>query len=106
MVEAPPLNIRIRPVDDAAELVVAGDIDAMTAHVLRDALADAQHHFGAITVDLAGVDFIDSAGLGALVGGWRRAAARQEAFALRAPSGTVRRNLEISGLARIFTIVD
>jgi anti-sigma B factor antagonist len=106
MVEAPPLNISIHTTDDGAMLTVVGDIDALTAHALQDALAEAQHQFGSVSLDLSAVEFIDSAGLGILVGAWRRAVAKDHRFVIRAPSVPVRRNLDISGLGRIFTLDD
>ena len=53
---------------------VTGEIDVYTAPTLRERLnelvADGEYH---LVVDMAGVDFLDSTGLGVLVGGLKRA---------------------------------
>lgn len=48
-----------------------GDLDAFTVVRFRQAIAD-MPSASAVIIDLSGVPFIDSAGLGALVGGIRR----------------------------------
>src|SRR4051812_16226385 len=54
--------------DGRATLVVAGEIDLVTAPFLRDELAAVIGDAGSTTVvDLSGVTFIDSSGLGALI---------------------------------------
>lgn len=98
------MNITIHPVGSGAVLEVVGDLDAVTAPVLKEVLAEAQQLYTSVTLDLSHIEFIDSAGLGALVCGWRRAAAKDTEFALLAPSASVQKNLEISGLGRIFTV--
>ena len=54
----------------AASTVVtlSGDIDIQTAPVLREALAALPSTEQTVVVDLSGVEFLDSSGLGALVG--------------------------------------
>src|SRR3954451_23506660 len=61
--------------DGIAVLSVAGEIDLATVPKLRDQLIEltADHPGQAVVVDLGGVSFLDSTGLGVLVGGQRRA---------------------------------
>jgi anti-sigma B factor antagonist len=53
---------------------LGGELDVSTVPRLRerlaDLIADGHHH---LVVDLQGVDFLDSTGLGVLVGGLKRA---------------------------------
>ncbi len=61
-------------VDKAAEYTIcrpSGELDAFTVGQFREALTDLG---GAnrLLIDLSGVPFLDSAGLGALIGGVRR----------------------------------
>jgi anti-sigma B factor antagonist len=58
---------------DAAVVAAAGELDAHTAPALAaavDPLADRAQ--GALVIDLSGVDFVDSTGLGVLVGALKR----------------------------------
>lgn len=75
-----------------------GRFDAHTANVVDDALVDDD---GAVVLDLAGVDFIDSAGLALLVRAHARCARDGRGFAIAATSQPVRIILELTGLEAV-----
>jgi anti-sigma B factor antagonist len=82
---------------------VRGEVDIATAPILRSALMDA----GApspLTVDLAGVTFIDASGLRVLVGAAGRARRDGGELVLRDPSRGLLRVLGVTGLLGTFTI--
>lgn len=54
---------------------VSGDCDLASAPALRRALAEAAGRADRLAVDLRGVSFLDSVGLGLLIGAARRATA-------------------------------
>ena len=88
-------------------VAVHGELDLDGAPELRRALIEAidEHPGRPLVVDLEGVDFIDSAGLGVLVGGLKRAQGRRgRARAGGAPASSVIRVLELTGLTRVFEI--
>src|ERR1035441_8542666 len=67
--DVPPFQVEPITVGDCAVLRVAGEVDVYTAPELRQQLiklvdSGAWH----VVADLAGVDFLDSSGLGVLVG--------------------------------------
>ena len=55
-------------------------------------------------VDLEGVDFLDSAGIGVLVGGRERARAQDGDLVLVATGRSVLKVLDLTGLTRVFEI--
>jgi anti-sigma B factor antagonist len=67
------LTITIRRERGVVIAAVTGDIDISTATRLRKRLFELADNGGTLIVDLNRVTFIDSAGLGALVGAARRA---------------------------------
>src|SRR5205823_5579016 len=71
-----------------AVVTVAGELDVSTSGLLRDGLlrvlTDETHR--GLVVNLAGVNFIDSTGIGVLVGVWHRVGAMNSSLALAAPS--------------------
>ena len=87
---------------------VTGEVDVASCGVLRDGLLRivTDEAFGGLVVNLAGVRFIDSAGVGVLVGVWRAVRATTGRLALAAPSPQARRVLDTAGLTKILPVYD
>lgn len=67
------IDIEVADADDYRILRPAGDLDVYTVGSLRDAIGDViEQESPRIVVDLDSVPFMDSSGLGALMGGVRR----------------------------------
>ncbi|HEV8555574.1 MAG TPA: STAS domain-containing protein [Actinophytocola sp.] len=79
---------------------VHGDLDFRSAPLLRDALVEAisQPLGEDVQVDLAGVTFLDCAGLGALIAASNAARTRKRRIFVTNPSGAARRVLQICDL--------
>jgi anti-sigma B factor antagonist len=72
---------------------------------VRAALTDATDKGSKdIVVDLTGLEFLDSTGLGALIGAHRRAEERGGSLRLIVSDGPIARLLNITGLIRIFAV--
>lgn len=91
------------PVFDAhrngdGSVVVSGEIDVMTVVGLRQTLLQALEEApGTLVVDLSAVEFIDAAGVGALVDVANKAAAVRRRLVVSCPSPAVRRIMGILG---------
>ncbi|XVU30138.1 STAS domain-containing protein [Actinoplanes sp. CA-054009] len=83
---------------------LAGELDLDRADDVRDALAAiaADPACRYLRVDVAGLDFIDSYGLGALVSARNTAAAHGVTFTLAKPSPPVQKAIEVTGLGHVF----
>ena len=82
-----------------------GELDAYTVSEFRDALgglADVPH----LVIDLSGVPFMDSAGLGALIGGIRRAREAGGDVAVACSRPTLTRLLHTTGFDRIVSVTE
>ena len=92
---------------DVAVIDVNDDIDVLTSSALRDRLlaVAGQRHDG-LVVNLGNVDFIDSTGIGVLIGVWRRMQADRGTLALATPSRRTRRIFDIAGVSEILFIYD
>jgi len=82
-----------------------GELDAFTVSQFRQTLAELASN-PEILIDMSGVPFIDSAGLGALIGGIRRARELGGDVALCCNRPTLTRLLHTTGLDRIVTVTD
>jgi anti-sigma B factor antagonist len=98
------LAITVEQEGPATLVVLRGDLDLATAPELRECLVKVIGEGARIVVDLEAVDFLDSAGLGILVGGLKRARTQGGELELVCTSGDVLKPLEITGLDRVFTI--
>lgn len=83
-----------------------GQLDVATAPTFRQHLVEAQldpaHR---VLVDLDGVEFLDSIGLGVLVGGLKRARSHDGAFLLRCTRPRLLTLLSLTGLDAVFEVV-
>src|SRR5450755_4878823 len=90
---------------DCAVLQVAGEIDVYTAPELRERVMclidDGTLH---IIADLRGVDFLDSTGLGALVGSLKRLRSRQGSLVIVTSGGRILKLFKITGLIHAFAL--
>ncbi len=100
------LQVERRDGEGVAVVAVRGEIDLEGAPELRLALIEAidENPGRRVVVDLEGVDFLDSAGLGVLVGGLKRARSNDGDLALVATGRSVLKVLELTGLTRVFAI--
>ena len=103
---AHPFHLEFVTADgDCAVLRLDGDIDAYAASQLRDQVADlAGNGTVHIIADLRGAGFLDSAGLGALVGSRKELRARGGSLALVASTDRVLQTLRIAGLSDAFPV--
>jgi anti-sigma B factor antagonist len=92
---------------DPDGLVVAsltGELDLDRSDEVRDSLAEQAGRPGCryLRVDVSGLGFIDSYGLGALVSARNSAAAHGVTLTLAEPSPPVRKAIEVTGLGHVF----
>jgi anti-sigma B factor antagonist len=86
-------------------VAVGGEIDVYTAPKLRDCVtdlvADGVYH---IVIDMEDVEFLDSTGLGVLVGGLKKVRAHDGSLELICNQDRLLKIFRITGLAKVFTI--
>ena len=86
-------------------LRLAGEVDAYTVGEFREALAAIEDvHW--LIVDLSEVPFMDSAGLGALIGGIRRVREAEGDVAVVSTTAGLNRLLHTTGFDRIVPVTE
>jgi len=89
----------------AMVLSVAGRLDSNTAARLEEVLAeDTVRKHGALVLDLAGLDYVSSAGLRVLLKAAKASRAAKTKLALASVRSSVQEVLDISGFAPLFVI--
>lgn len=90
---------------DVTVVAVKGEVDLFTAPNLKDRIADlVSGGQSRLAIDLAGVEFMDSTGLGVLIGGLKRCKEAGGSLTLVAPPEPVLKVLSITGLDKVFAI--
>ncbi len=99
------VSVTSRQVGDRTVIEVKGEIDVYTAPALREeitSLVDAEHTD--IVVDLSQVSFMDSTGLGVLVGALKKVRTLGGDLALVINEEKILKVFRITALTQVFTI--
>ncbi len=99
------LTLTTREADGKTIVAVGGEIDVYTAPKLRDKITElvsgGSYH---LVVDMQEVEFLDSTGLGVLVGGLKKVRAHEGSLQLICNQDRLLKIFRITGLAKVFTI--
>lgn len=99
------LGLDVRTLGSYAVVDVNGEIDVYTAPKLREKLIElvSEGSYDVI-VNLEGVDFLDSTGLGVLVGALKRVKAHDGSLSLVCTQDKILKIFKITGLTKVFSI--
>jgi len=99
------LNIHVEEGDEYTVCRPIGELDAYTVGQFREALGELASK-PKLLIDMSDVPFVDSAGLGALIGGIRRAREVGGDVAVCCNRPTLVRLLHTTGFDRIVTVAE
>jgi anti-sigma B factor antagonist len=100
------LNVHSEP-PGFTVIEVGGEIDVYTAPQLRERLVSlVESGSYQLILDMESVEFLDSTGLGVLVGGLKRVRAHEGWIDLVCTQSRILRIFRITGLNRVFSIYD
>ena len=88
-------------------LAVSGEVDVATVPRLREQLHGlVAQGSNKIVVDLDSVDFLNSTGLGVLVGALKRVRSNDGELSLVCTQPRIRKVFEVTGLTKVFSLYD
>lgn len=98
------LEVETRPaVNGVTVLAPSGRLDVAGAPALREALGEVVRDVPAkVVIDMAGVSFVDSTGLGSVIAALKQIRGTQGELRLAAPNQQIRVVLELTTLDRVF----
>jgi anti-sigma B factor antagonist len=101
------LTITTREAQGRTVVSVAGEIDVYTAPRLREEITElvAAGTYD-LVIDMSEVEFLDSTGLGVLVGGLKKVRAHEGSLQLVCNQDRLLKIFRITGLAKVFVIHD
>lgn len=92
-------TVAVHDSDGLTLIELGGELDVSAAVTLRDALVAADLDEGVdVRMDMTGLQFLDSSGIGFVVGTCKRVRASGGTFSVRCDPGQVRRAIEVTGL--------
>ncbi len=97
-------TVAVSATEEATVVEVRGDLDCYTAPKLRAVLVELADGPRKVILDVGGTDFIDSTGLGVLVGGLKRFRQQGGDMVLRSPSAITTRLFEVTGVSKLFEV--
>jgi anti-sigma B factor antagonist len=99
------LTLETRQADGVTVVAVGGEIDVYTAPKLRDKITElvGEGHYN-LLVDMEHVEFLDSTGLGVLVGGLKKVRGHEGSMEIVCHQDRLLKIFRITGLAKVFTI--
>ncbi|MQA04143.1 MAG: anti-sigma factor antagonist [Streptosporangiales bacterium] len=99
------LSLTTKAEGDRTVVEVVGEIDVYTAPKLREAFIDlvAQGAYH-LVIDMEQVEFLDSTGLGVLVGGLKRVRAHDGTLRLVCSQERILKIFRVTGLTKVFPI--
>lgn len=103
------MEVRTEVTDVAGWTVVAihGELDIASAPAFRERLIDIVNDRGVnLVLDLDGIDFLDSTGLGVIVGALKRVRTQDGDLRIVCSQPRIRRLFEITGLDRAMPLLD
>ncbi|MDZ5460982.1 STAS domain-containing protein [Azohydromonas lata] len=100
------LNGRVEGHDVLVIELREDNLDASNVREFRDAVQALMQQHTRVVLDMAGVKFVDSSGLGALISCLRQLNGRRGDFRLCEMSRTVRALFELMRMHRVFNIHD
>jgi anti-sigma B factor antagonist len=104
------IKVNVRHLNGARPVSVVdlnGEIDVYTSPKVKEAISDLidKGHYS-IVINLENVRYIDSTGLGVLIGGLKRVREHSGTVHLVCTNPQIRKIFDITGLAKIFGIFD
>ncbi|MDT9594766.1 STAS domain-containing protein [Nocardioides zeae] len=101
------LTLATSEADGKTIVAVGGEIDVYTAPRLRDRITElvAAGTYD-LVIDMEAVEFLDSTGLGVLVGGLKKVRAHDGSLQLICSQDRLLKIFRITGLAKVFVIHD
>ena len=99
-------RVDIRKEKGMLSVALCGEIDHHSAVIVRSEIDGmiAEHRPERLVLDLSGIDFMDSSGIGLIMGRYAKMKAVGGEIVVESPNARVRRIFEMAGLERIVRI--
>jgi len=100
--------LRFEPVMDKLIVRLVGELDHHSAEEVRNRVDDMldKESYTKLILDFTGVTFMDSSGIGAVIGRYKKISLRNGKVCIANPKTSVKRVFELSGMFKIISVYD
>jgi len=97
------MNISTRVVNNNLHVELMGELDEYTASYVRDYLDDAfvSYSFNDVVIDMSNLDFMDSTGIGVLLGRYKKLKNKNKQIYISNPNATIEKIFNMSGIYEV-----
>jgi len=97
------MDVKFKLLDNVLYIMLIGELDECTASYTRNILDDAfsNYSFGSVVFELSELDFMDSTGIGVLIGRYKTLKQKNKNIFISNPSKTIEKIFNMSGIFEI-----
>ena len=97
------MDIKSKVLDDVLYIMMIGELDEYSANYTRDYLDNCfiENRFSSVVFEMSRLDFMDSTGIGVLIGRYKKLKNKNKAMYISNPSITIEKIFKMSGIYQI-----
>ena len=97
------MDIKSKVLDGVLYIMMIGELDEYTANYTRDCLDSCflENSFSSVVFEMSRLDFMDSTGIGVLIGRYKKLKNKNKSIYISNPSNTIEKIFKMSGIYQI-----
>ena len=97
------MDVKFKLLDNVLYVMMIGELDECTANYTRSILDEglSTYTFGSVVFDMSELDFMDSTGIGVLIGRYKNLKSKNKCIFISNPSKAIEKIFNMSGIFEI-----
>jgi len=100
------INLKTENIEDISLVEIEGEVDTYTSSKIKQDILKIVENNSKLIISLEKVKFIDSTGLGILIGILKKVKEKEGEMVIVSPNSYINQIFEITGLFKVFKIVE
>lgn len=100
------ISVKTEKIDDITLIEIDGEVDTYTSSKIKQDILQVVEQTPKIIISMEKVKFIDSTGLGILIGVLKKVKEKEGEMIIVSPNSYINQIFEITGLFKVFKIVE
>lgn len=100
------ISVKTEKIDDISLIEIDGEVDTYTSSKIKQDILQVVEQTPKIIISMEKVKFIDSTGLGILIGVLKKVKEKEGEMIIVSPNSYINQIFEITGLFKVFKIVE